>query len=170
MENNNIYWYKIGKKKIKTDIDTYFDDVYRKVDKNYKYIEIQSIDIENKTITLFCKNLKEDISVYNSNKTLLGNIEHIHENKIKLNEIEDIKDNMVIIEEKNFLYSIKKGDEYIKILPEKHENDTFILFENPSVENINENKKTYINSENIIIFLITLGIGFVIGNNIEKNI
>jgi hypothetical protein len=173
MEKDN--WSTIGKKLIITDIDSYFDCVYIKKNSIYKYIEIISFDIKEKTVRLkenIKANIKENMNIYNVEKKIIGAVKKVVGDLIELDNIEGINNEGIIIKNVTYSYSIKKNEKYVKVIPDNNDSSIFILFENNINKNSNENNesKGYINSENIIIFLITLSIGFIIGNNIENTI
>ena len=170
MEKDN--WCEFGEKIIKTELESYLDFVYVKININYKYIEITNFDIQKKTITMKNNNIiKENIDIYNSEKKFIGTVKKIDGNLIELDNIEKINNMVIIVKDVVYSYSIKKNDKYLKVIPDNNNDSIFILFENNlKNNNIKNQHKGYINTENIIIFLITFSIGFIIGNNIENTI
>ena len=169
MEKDN--WSEFGEKIIKTELESYLDSVYVKININYKYIEITNFDIQKKTITMKNNNIiKENMDIYNSEKKFIGTVKKINGNLIQLDNIEKISNMVIIVKDVVYSYSIKKNEKYLKVIPDNNNDSIFILFENNLKNNIKNQHKGYINTENIIIFLITFSIGFIIGNNIENTL
>ena len=109
MEKDN--WSTIGKKLIITDIDSYFDCVYIKKNSIYKYIEIISFDIKEKTVRLkenIKANIKENMNIYNVEKKIIGTVKKVVGDLIELDNIEGINNEGIIIKNVTYSYSIKK--------------------------------------------------------------
>jgi len=175
MNQKDFFLEKIDKKIIITEVDQYLDDVYRKLHTEYQTIDINGLKIENNIVQIFQNNnnLKENSDIYNIDKEKVGKIKEKNGDQLLLEiSVNNIKENKIMIENTHFLYFIKKNNEYFKVIPENNENKKFIYFcsnseDNNSKSNTNQN---YITGENIITFLITLSIGFIIGNNISSKL
>ncbi len=116
------------------------------------------------------QNMSIGDSVYNKDKSLLGVIICIDNNEIELDNKINGEINEVYIENIKILYSTIIDDEYISVLPfDKNLKYFYIDLQKKekisSVSGIdNVNKKSNIGIENTVISVITLGVGFILGN------
>ena len=168
--NENI-WTLLGIRKL-CNQNIFSKDIYYMEKKDFIKKNVLNTN-QNKLIISDLQNISIGNSVYNENKLFLGNIIYINNNEIELdNKINnDIKE--IYIENINTVYSTLINNKYIPVLPFEKNLKYFYI----DLKNNNEDKNQYKNKSNIentiktnsgventVISIITLGVGFILGN------
>lgn len=161
-------WESIGNKIIYSNGNVSKDEVFKIQKKNYVFLNIINYSVEDKYIEIYnIQDINIHDIIYDNTKNIIGKIIKIVNNKIFLDKLNSELENIVLIEKKYTDYSLNRGQNIIFPQDDKHQ--VFIQLNDHGVHdknNLEENQRNSINSENIITVFITTCIGFVIGSYI----
>ena len=171
--NENIdknIWKLLGNRKI-CNQNNFSKEIYYMEKKDFIKKNVLNIN-KNKLIISDLQNISIGYSVYNENKLLLGIIKYINNNEIELNNQINNEIKEIYIENINTVYSALIDNKYIPVLPFEQNLKYFYIDSkkkneihnknNSGIENIIKNNNSGL--ENTVISIITLGIGFIVGN------